>query len=304
MLYLVELPDSIRYLESRLDEIFEKTDMIDAVAGRVEGLPIQELLARVNTLEANTNVGITVNYERGDNRIPHQSNTENTWRRPNNRSPPKRPLSCFICGKPHLARECPNKVDFHAFQASLIADSDDKPNQDEDEAGLIDGGERTRIGAIKYLSSLQKKSRERNSRAQEEPPSVEILLGALEKPGETVRKDTLRVDRSRGVKHLPKSDDRPRQCRVRTTKAKGLEKNCVTRHEAYEFPVMAGRKALFCAKPDERTESCGKVPPRWVVERRRHSVEREPRVSGHLQWFKASHDRGAKSWVRRCDQDS
>ncbi|KAA0045212.1 uncharacterized protein E5676_scaffold1493G00430 [Cucumis melo var. makuwa] len=50
---------------------------------------------------------------------------------------------------------------------------------------------------------------------------------------------TRRVDRSRGVKHLPKSNDQPRQCRVRTTKAKGLEKNCVTRHEAYEFPVVS-----------------------------------------------------------------
>ncbi|KAA0068002.1 reverse transcriptase [Cucumis melo var. makuwa] len=49
---------------------------------------------------------------------------------------------------------------------------------------------------------------------------------------------TRRVDCPRGVKHLPKSDDRPRQCRVRTTKAKGLKKNCVTRHEAYEFPVV------------------------------------------------------------------
>ena len=42
----------------------------------------------------------------------------------------------------------------------LIADSDDKSNQVEDEAGLIDGGEKTRIGAIKYMSSLQKKSGE------------------------------------------------------------------------------------------------------------------------------------------------
>ncbi|KAA0053169.1 uncharacterized protein E5676_scaffold1775G00050 [Cucumis melo var. makuwa] len=92
----------------------------------------------------------------------HQSNTGNTWQRPNNQSPPKRRLSCFICGRPHMARECPNKVDFHAFQASLIADSDDKSNQDEDEAGLINGGERTRIWAIKYLSYLQKKSGERN----------------------------------------------------------------------------------------------------------------------------------------------
>ncbi|KAA0066842.1 uncharacterized protein E5676_scaffold384G002010 [Cucumis melo var. makuwa] len=66
MLYLVEVPDSIRYLESRLDEISTKTNMIDAVAGRVEGLPIQELLARVDTLEENTNFRRTVNYERGD----------------------------------------------------------------------------------------------------------------------------------------------------------------------------------------------------------------------------------------------
>ncbi|KAA0035958.1 uncharacterized protein E5676_scaffold349G00580 [Cucumis melo var. makuwa] len=330
MLYLVEVSDSIRYLESRLDEISEKTDAIDAVAGRVEALPIQELLARVDTLETNTNVGRTVNYERGDSsssfavhmeervseldcsqktllemingmsedfrttldvvrneivdvntrlsltmramanqvpvggavpvtkatntvteeakvtlatmymcedaklwwrsrymdiqegrctidtwdvlkkelrsqffpenvkilarvqyltsayaaaerlfdliddsqdvkrhqssspgrnrnsrpsspkavegdkrsskdRRPYQSTTENAWRRPNDRSPTKRPLSCFICQGPHLARECPNRVDFHAFQASLIADSDDKSNHAEDEAGLIDG---------------------------------------------------------------------------------------------------------------------------------------------------------------------
>ncbi|KAA0055010.1 reverse transcriptase [Cucumis melo var. makuwa] len=46
------------------------------------------------------------------------------------------------------------------------------------------------------------------------------------------------VDRPRGVKHLPKSDIRPRYCRVRTTKAKGLKKNCVTGHEPYEFPVV------------------------------------------------------------------
>ncbi|KAA0059143.1 uncharacterized protein E6C27_scaffold430G00550 [Cucumis melo var. makuwa] len=406
----------------------------------------------------------------GKDRRSHQSNTENTWQRPNNQSPPKRRLSCYICGKPHMARECPNKVDFHAFQASLIADSDDKSNRVEDEADLVDGGEKTRIGAIKYMSSLQKKSGERHvptkgglmyvdtwinqrqtkstmvdsgathnfiteaearrlglrwerdsgkmkavnsialpivglvkrttiklggwrgpvdfvvvkmddfdvvlgmefllehqvipmpsakclaitgsfptvvqadirqpngfrmisamqldeSRAQGEPPSVEILLGALEKPGETVPKDTLCVpekrhgvmpsswpksssrrrrtdhgkeppseakahaknayrmappeltklrepsemllntgcsipvqapygarvlslkkkvrspqqcgeDYPRRVKHLPKSDGRPKQCRVRTTEANGLEKNCVTRHEAYEFPVV------------------------------------------------------------------
>ncbi|KAA0049998.1 reverse transcriptase [Cucumis melo var. makuwa] len=66
MLYLVEVPDSIRYLESRLDEISEKTDAIDAVVGRLEALLIQELLARVVTLETNISVERTVNYERGD----------------------------------------------------------------------------------------------------------------------------------------------------------------------------------------------------------------------------------------------
>ncbi|TYK11972.1 uncharacterized protein E5676_scaffold177G001560 [Cucumis melo var. makuwa] len=66
MLYLVEVPDSIRYLESRVDEISEKANTIDAVAGRVEGLPIQELLARVDALEKNTNARRTINYERGE----------------------------------------------------------------------------------------------------------------------------------------------------------------------------------------------------------------------------------------------
>uniref|UniRef100_A0A9I9EE14 Senescence-specific cysteine protease sag39 n=1 Tax=Cucumis melo TaxID=3656 RepID=A0A9I9EE14_CUCME len=64
MLYLVEVPVSIRFLESRLEEIAEKIDMIDAVAGRVEGLSIQELLARVDTLEGT--VGRIGSHERGD----------------------------------------------------------------------------------------------------------------------------------------------------------------------------------------------------------------------------------------------
>ncbi|KAA0049578.1 senescence-specific cysteine protease sag39 [Cucumis melo var. makuwa] len=93
----------------------------------------------------------------GKDRRPHQSNTSNTWRRPDNRSPHNRPLSYFICGRPYLARECPNKVDFHAFHVLLIADLDDKSNQAEDEVSQIDGGEKNRIGAIKYLSSLKKR---------------------------------------------------------------------------------------------------------------------------------------------------
>ncbi|TYK00114.1 senescence-specific cysteine protease sag39 [Cucumis melo var. makuwa] len=67
MLYLAEVPDFIHFLESRLEEITEKTDTIDAVVGRVEGLPIQELLARVDTLEGN--VVRIVNYEYGDSSL-------------------------------------------------------------------------------------------------------------------------------------------------------------------------------------------------------------------------------------------
>uniref|UniRef100_A0A9I9EHE8 Uncharacterized protein n=1 Tax=Cucumis melo TaxID=3656 RepID=A0A9I9EHE8_CUCME len=63
MLYLVEVPDSIRYLESRLEEISDKTNMIDVVAGRVEGFPIQELMTRVDALETTINIGRT-NYKR------------------------------------------------------------------------------------------------------------------------------------------------------------------------------------------------------------------------------------------------
>ncbi|KAA0051479.1 uncharacterized protein E6C27_scaffold55G002480 [Cucumis melo var. makuwa] len=395
MLYLVEVPDSIRYLESRVDEISEKANMIDAVAGRVEGLPIQELLARVDALEENTNARRTINYERGESssgfaahieeRVVELDNAQKTllemingmsedfrvtldvvrneiadvnarlsltMRAMASQAPaggvisvskvkvPKPKPFCgvrdakalenyifdleqyfkatntvteeakvtlatmhlsedaklwwrsryvdiqegrctvdtwdalkrelrsqffpenveilarrklhdlrhtgeireyvkqfaglmldirdmsekdkvfyFVEGLKPWARaklyeqrvqdltsayaaaerlfdltsdskmrdvikvphqegtgivaralqscrgrqtfwECPNKVDFHAFQASLIADSDDKSNQVEDEAGLIDGGEKTRIGAIKYMSSLQKKSGE------------------------------------------------------------------------------------------------------------------------------------------------
>ncbi|KAA0065492.1 uncharacterized protein E6C27_scaffold17G001980 [Cucumis melo var. makuwa] len=90
----------------------------------------------------------------GRDRRPYQPNTDDTWRRPNNRSSPKHPLSCFICRGPHLARDYPNKADFNAFQASLTSDSNDNSNQAEGEVDQIKGGEKTRIGAIKYLSSL------------------------------------------------------------------------------------------------------------------------------------------------------
>ena len=52
MLHLMEVPDSIRFLEQRLEDIAKKVDGIEAVSDRLDGLPIQELLTRVDTLES------------------------------------------------------------------------------------------------------------------------------------------------------------------------------------------------------------------------------------------------------------
>jgi len=53
LLYLIEVPDQVRFLETRLKEVSEKAGGIDAVAGRLDGMPLKELMTRVSTLEAN-----------------------------------------------------------------------------------------------------------------------------------------------------------------------------------------------------------------------------------------------------------
>ena len=62
MLHLVEVLDSIRFLEMRL----KKVDVIDVVSIRLNGLPIQDLLARVDTLESQIIRTGNVTYKRGD----------------------------------------------------------------------------------------------------------------------------------------------------------------------------------------------------------------------------------------------
>lgn len=65
MLYLIKVPDRVRFLESQLKEVFDKVDEIDAVVGRVDGMPVKEFMARVETLEANaTRLG---SFKRGNN---------------------------------------------------------------------------------------------------------------------------------------------------------------------------------------------------------------------------------------------
>ena len=62
----MKLHDSIRSLKTRLNEIFKKADVVDAVFDRVDGLSIQDLLTRVDTLESQlVRIG-NVTYEHGD----------------------------------------------------------------------------------------------------------------------------------------------------------------------------------------------------------------------------------------------
>ena len=66
MLYLVEVPDSIRSLETQLNEISKKVDVDDVVSHCLDGLSIQDLLIRIDTLESIIVRTRNVTYERGD----------------------------------------------------------------------------------------------------------------------------------------------------------------------------------------------------------------------------------------------
>lgn len=54
MLYQLEILDSVHFLDTCIQEIYEKADAIDAVTGCLNRLPITELLPRVDNLEAKT----------------------------------------------------------------------------------------------------------------------------------------------------------------------------------------------------------------------------------------------------------
>ena len=66
MLYLVEVFDSIRFLEKQHEEVAKKVDVVDAVSHRLDELSIQELLTRVDTLEPQIVRTGNVTYGRGD----------------------------------------------------------------------------------------------------------------------------------------------------------------------------------------------------------------------------------------------
>ena len=51
MLFLKEVPDTLRFLEARVTELTGKVVEIDAMGNRLNGLPIAELMFRVASLE-------------------------------------------------------------------------------------------------------------------------------------------------------------------------------------------------------------------------------------------------------------
>ncbi|KAA0050187.1 uncharacterized protein E5676_scaffold180G001240 [Cucumis melo var. makuwa] len=313
MLYLVEVSDSIRYLESRLEEISEKVDTIDAVAGRVKGLLIQEFSSgfvahmeeRVNELDnsqktllemindmskdflatldvvknevadVNTRLNLTMRvianqalvggaipvskYFKATNTVTEEANVTlamrhlsedaKLWWR--SRYIDIQEGRCTIDTWDALKKELRSQFFFENVEILNRRKLCELKHTDQakGEVDQIEGCEKPRIEALKYLSSLQKKARERSvlakkglftgngvplehhvismpsakclvitgsfstvvqadicqpngfkmisimqldkSSAQEEPPSVAILLGALRKLGETIPKDTL-----------------------------------------------------------------------------------------------------------------
>ena len=51
MLFLKEVPDTVRFLEAQVTELNGKVVEIDAMGNRLDGLPIKELMFRVASLE-------------------------------------------------------------------------------------------------------------------------------------------------------------------------------------------------------------------------------------------------------------
>ncbi|KAA0047559.1 RNA-directed DNA polymerase-like protein [Cucumis melo var. makuwa] len=86
------------------------------------------------------------------------------------------------------------------------------------------------------------------SRVQEEPPSMEILLGALEKPGETVPKGTLCVpEKCHGV--MPSSWPKSSLMRRRTDH--GVESPSEAKTHAKNAYRMAPSELAKLRKPSK-----------------------------------------------------
>ncbi|KAA0050164.1 uncharacterized protein E6C27_scaffold675G001970 [Cucumis melo var. makuwa] len=103
---------------------------------------------------------------------------------------------------------------------------------------------------FKMISAMQLDK----SRTQKEPPFVEILLGALEKPGETVPKDTLCVpEKYHGV--MPRSWPKSSSMRRRTDH--GVESPSEAKAHAKNAYRMAPSELARLRKPSEMLSNTG-----------------------------------------------
>ena len=76
MLHLVEVLDSIQFLEKRCEKVSKKADVIDVVASCLDGLTIQEWLIRFDTLESRIVKTGNVIYEHGDSSSSYVAHIE------------------------------------------------------------------------------------------------------------------------------------------------------------------------------------------------------------------------------------
>jgi len=88
---------------------------------------------------------------------PPQPRSGNTWRGPNQQNNYHRPPQCFLCKGPHRVSECPKRTAFNAFQAALATDTEGQTDQLEAETPPAEEGDNPRMGALKFLSALQRK---------------------------------------------------------------------------------------------------------------------------------------------------
>ncbi|KAA0055061.1 reverse transcriptase [Cucumis melo var. makuwa] len=95
---------------------------------------------------------------------------------------------------------------------------------------------------------------------------------------------TRRFDRPCRVKYFPKSNIRPRYCRVRAMKVEGLETTCVTRLGAYEFSMvpfnLTNAKEGKCCSVQSQINVLGHVVKRHQIELLR---EEDTLWSGNLE---------------------
>ncbi|KAA0046198.1 uncharacterized protein E5676_scaffold688G00220 [Cucumis melo var. makuwa] len=89
---------------------------------------------------------------------------------------------------PHMARECPKKTAFNAFQASLASDSDNQQSQTEKEVDQTEEVDNPRIGTLKFLSSLQKKVGETNTPVERDLMYVDTWIN--QKPTKSTMVDS------------------------------------------------------------------------------------------------------------------